>query len=79
MGEENEQNVPRRKNEDRNNKENTNGSNNGDGKSRKEKRNYHELRLNFNNRTNRKSTYSWTLNNSLFNDHLVRKEVKKEI
>jgi hypothetical protein len=38
---------------------------------------HHGLRLEFNNSKNRKPTYSWKLNNSLFNDHLVREEVKK--
>jgi hypothetical protein len=40
---------------------------------------HHGLRLDFNNRNNRNPTYSWNLNNSLFNDNLVREEIKKEI
>ena len=32
-----------------------------------------------NNKNNRKPTYSWKLNNSLLNDHWIRKERKKEI
>jgi hypothetical protein len=39
---------------------------------------YHDLRLVFNNNKNyRKPTYTWKLNNSLFNDHLVREGIKK--
>jgi hypothetical protein len=30
-------------------------------------------------KNNRKLTYMWKLDNSLFNDNLVRKEIKKEI
>jgi Rps23 Pro-64 3,4-dihydroxylase Tpa1-like proline 4-hydroxylase len=30
-------------------------------------------------KNNRKFTYSWKLNNSVFNDNLVREEIKKEI
>ena len=38
------------------------------------------LRLVFNNnKNNRKSTYTWKLNNTLLNDNLVKKEIKKEI
>jgi hypothetical protein len=41
---------------------------------------HHGLRLLFNNSKNcKKSTYRWKLNNSLFNDNLVREEIKKEI
>jgi hypothetical protein len=41
---------------------------------------HHGLKLEFtNNRNNRKPTNSWTLNNSLLNDHWVREEIKKEI
>jgi hypothetical protein len=41
---------------------------------------HHRLRLVFNsNKTNRKFTYMWKLNNYLFNDNLIRKEIKKEI
>jgi hypothetical protein len=40
----------------------------------------HKLWLDFNNnKSNRKPTYSWKLNNSLLNDNLVMEEVKKEI
>ena len=39
---------------------------------------HHRLRLDLNNtKNNRKSTYSWKLNNSLLNDNLVREEIKK--
>ena len=38
---------------------------------------YYLLELNF--RNNRKPTHSWKLNNSLFNDNLVREEIKKGI
>jgi hypothetical protein len=38
------------------------------------------LRLIFNNNiNNRKLTYTWKLNNTLLNDNLVKKEIKKEI
>jgi hypothetical protein len=38
----------------------------------------HGLRLVFNNsKNNRKPTYTRKLNNSLFNDNLVREEIKK--
>jgi hypothetical protein len=41
---------------------------------------HHRLRLVFNrNKNNRKSTYTWKLNNTLLNDKLVKKEIKKEI
>jgi hypothetical protein len=41
---------------------------------------HHRLRLVFNsNKNNRKHTYTWKLNNYLFNDNLVSKEIKKEI
>jgi hypothetical protein len=41
---------------------------------------HHRLRLIFNNNiNNRKPTYTWKLNNTLFNDNLVNKEMKKEI
>jgi hypothetical protein len=41
---------------------------------------HHEVRLILNNnKNNRKFTYSWKLNNSLFNDNLLREEVKEEI
>jgi hypothetical protein len=37
------------------------------------------LRLVFNsNKNNRKPTYTWKLNNALFNDNLVKEEIKKE-
>jgi hypothetical protein len=37
-------------------------------------------RLNFyNNINNRKSTFTWKLNNSLLNDTLVKEEIQKEI
>jgi hypothetical protein len=39
--------------------------------------NQHRLRLDFNNRNNRKPIYSWELNNSPLNHHLVREEKKK--
>jgi hypothetical protein len=38
---------------------------------------HHGLRLDFNNRNNRKLTYSWKLKSFLLNDHLVREEIKK--
>jgi hypothetical protein len=41
---------------------------------------HHRLRLIFNsNINNRKSTYTWKLNNILLNENLVREEIKKEI
>jgi hypothetical protein len=41
---------------------------------------HHGLRLVFNNSKNyRKSTYMWELNNSLLNNNLTRREIKKEI
>jgi hypothetical protein len=41
---------------------------------------HHELRLVLNcNKNNRKHTYTWKLNNSLFNHNLVKEEVKREI
>jgi hypothetical protein len=41
---------------------------------------HHRIRLDFNNsKNNRKPTYPWKLNNSVLNDNLVRKEIKKEI
>jgi hypothetical protein len=41
---------------------------------------HHGLRLVFNsNKNNRKSTYTWKLNNSLHNDNLVKEERKKII
>jgi hypothetical protein len=42
--------------------------------------NHHGLRLIFNNSiNNRKPTFTWELNNTLLNDTLVKKEIKKEI
>jgi hypothetical protein len=39
---------------------------------------HHRLRLIFNNNiNNRKPTYTWKLNNTLFNDNLVKEEIKK--
>jgi hypothetical protein len=39
---------------------------------------HHELRLVFNNnKNNRKLTYIWKVNNSLFNDILIKKYIKK--
>jgi hypothetical protein len=39
---------------------------------------HHRLRLVFNsNKNNRKSTYTWKLNNALLNDRLVNEEIKK--
>ena len=32
-----------------------------------------------NNKTNRKHTYTWKLNNALLNDNLVKEEMKKRI
>jgi hypothetical protein len=41
---------------------------------------HHGLRLIFNNNiNNRKPTFTWKLNNTLFNDSLVKDEIKKEI
>jgi hypothetical protein len=40
---------------------------------------HHGLRLDFNNRNNRKQTDSWKLKNSLLNNHMVREEIKKEM
>jgi hypothetical protein len=41
---------------------------------------YHGLRLIFNNKINtRKPTFTWKLNNTLFNDTLVKEWIKKEI
>jgi hypothetical protein len=41
---------------------------------------HHGLRLIFNNSINkRKPTFTWKLNNTLFNDTLVKEEIKKEI
>jgi len=41
---------------------------------------HHTLRLVFNNNNNdRKSTYTWKLNNALHNDNFVKEEIKKEI
>jgi hypothetical protein len=41
---------------------------------------HHRLRLIFNNSiNNRKPTFIWKLNNTLFNDTLVKEEIKKEI
>jgi hypothetical protein len=38
------------------------------------------LRLVFNNnKTNRKPTFTWKLNNALSNDNLVKEEIKKEM
>ena len=40
----------------------------------------HGLRLNLNsNKINRKSKYTWKLNNTLLNDNLVKEEIKKLI
>ena len=37
---------------------------------------YHEIRLIFNNnKNNRKSTYTWKLNNTLLNDNLTKEEI----
>jgi hypothetical protein len=39
---------------------------------------HHELKLVFNNRiNNRMTTYTWMLNNTLFNENLIKKEIKK--
>ena len=41
---------------------------------------HHGLRLIFNNSiNNRKPTFTWTLNNTLLNETLVKEEIKKEI
>jgi hypothetical protein len=41
---------------------------------------HHRLRLVLNtNKNNRRHTYTWKLNNALFNDNLVKEEIKKEI
>jgi hypothetical protein len=41
---------------------------------------YHGLKLHFNNnRSIRKPTNSWKLNNPILNDHCVREEIKKKI
>jgi hypothetical protein len=41
---------------------------------------HHRLKLIFNNKiNNRKCTYTWKLNNTLFNDNLVKEEINKEI
>jgi hypothetical protein len=41
---------------------------------------HYKLRLVFNsNENNRKPTYIWKLNNILFNDNLVKEEIKKNI
>jgi hypothetical protein len=41
---------------------------------------HQRLRLVFNNNINNsKPTYTWKLNNTLFNDNLVKEEIKKEI
>jgi hypothetical protein len=41
---------------------------------------HHELRLVFNNNiNNRKPTFTWKLNNTIFNDTSVQEEIKKEI
>ena len=40
---------------------------------------HHGLRLVFNNKNNKKPTYTWKLNNALLNNSLVKKKVKKEI
>jgi hypothetical protein len=38
---------------------------------------HHGLKLDFNNRHNRKLVKSWKLNNSLFSDNWVKEEIKK--
>ena len=38
---------------------------------------HHALRLDFNNKHNRKPACSWKLNNSLLNDNLFKEEIKK--
>ena len=41
---------------------------------------HHRLRLVFNcNKNNRKPIYTWTQDNTLLNDNLVKEEIKKEI
>ena len=41
---------------------------------------HYGVRVVFNsNKNNRKSTYTWNLNNALLNDTLVKKEIRKEI
>ena len=40
---------------------------------------HHGIRLIFNSKYYRKPTYTWKLNNSLLNDNLVRKGIKKKI
>ena len=41
---------------------------------------HHGLRLVFiSNKNNRKPTYTWKVNNALFNDTLVKEEIRKEI
>jgi hypothetical protein len=41
---------------------------------------HHRLRLVLiTNKNNGKHTYTWKLNNTLFNDNLVKEEIKKEI
>jgi hypothetical protein len=41
---------------------------------------HHGLRLTFNNSiNNRKPTFTWKLNNTLFNDNMVNEEIKQEI
>jgi hypothetical protein len=39
---------------------------------------HHELKLDFNNYRNRKTSSSWKPNNSLLNDHLFKEEIKKK-
>jgi hypothetical protein len=41
--------------------------------------NHKGLKLDFNNRNNRKHGYSWKVNKSLLNDHWFSEEIKKEI
>jgi hypothetical protein len=38
---------------------------------------HYGLKLEFNNRNNRKQTYSWKLNSFLLNDHWGKEEIKK--
>jgi hypothetical protein len=41
---------------------------------------HHGLRLIFNNnKNNRKPTYTWKLNNVVFNDNFIKEEIKKEV
>lgn len=40
---------------------------------------YYGLKLVFNNNKGRMFIYTWKLNNVLFNDNLVKEEIKKEI